>query len=58
MSKLAKKLSGQAQPGLKLYKAGGRVHDDEVMDKIIVKKMMKPGALTGKKCGGKVGKKK
>jgi hypothetical protein len=29
-------------------------HDDAAMDRTLVKKMVKPIALTGKKCGGKV----
>jgi hypothetical protein len=54
MSNLAKVKSGQCQPGLKVYKKGGAVHGDEKMDRAMVKKMVKPGALTGKMCGGKV----
>lgn len=59
MGRLAKVVQGQCQPGLKAYKDGGSVkHDDESMDRAVIKKMVKPAALTGKKCGGKVGKKK
>lgn len=54
MGRLAKVMQGQSQPGLKAYKKGGAVHDDEKMDRAMVKKMVKPTALTGKKCGGKV----
>jgi hypothetical protein len=54
MSKLAKVLGGQKQPGLKVYKKGGMVHDDVKEDKAMIKKMVKPEALVGKKCGGKV----
>lgn len=56
MGKLAKQLGGQSQ--VKVFAKGGSVkHDDVAADKAIVKKMVKPAALTGKKCGGKVGKK-
>jgi len=58
MGRLAKVKQGQSQPGLKAYKKGGAVHDDAQMDRAMVKKMVKPDALTGKMCGGKVGKKK
>lgn len=54
MGRLAKVVQGQSQPGLKAYKKGGAVHNDEKMDKAMVKKMVKPEALTGAKCGGKV----
>lgn len=53
MGRLAKIKQGQSQPGLKAYKKGGAVHDDAQMDRAMVKKMVKPDALTGKKCGGK-----
>lgn len=53
MGKLAKVLGGQKQPGLKVFKKGGAVHDDEAMDRAQIKKMVKPSALTGKKCGGR-----
>ncbi len=54
MGRLAKVMQGQSQPGLKAYKAGGTVkHDDEKMDRQLVKKMVKPASLTGKKSGGK-----
>lgn len=52
MSNLAKVKQGQCQPGLK-YAKGGAVHSDEKMDRGLVKKMVKPAALTGKKCGGR-----
>lgn len=53
MGRLAKVMQGQAQPGLKVYKKGGAVHDDAAMDAAQIKKMVKPSAL--KKCsGGKV----
>ena len=60
MGRLAKVMQGQSQPGLKAYKDGGQVkkHDDEKMDRALIKKAVKPEALTGKKCGGKVAKKK
>lgn len=38
----------------KAFKKGGSVHDDEAMDRQLVKKMVKGSAMTGKKCGGKV----
>ncbi len=57
MGRLAKVMGGQCQSGLKAYKAGGKVHDDAAMDRAQIKRMVKPSALTGKKCGGKVGKK-
>lgn len=53
MGRLAQVMQGQSQPGLKAYKTGGSVHSDEKMDRSLVKKMVKPAALTGKKCGGK-----
>ena len=34
------------------YKKGGKVHDDEAMDKKLIKKMVKPSARTGKSEGG------
>lgn len=57
MGRLAKVQSGQHQSGLRAYKDGGKVHDDAVMDREMVKKMVKPESLTGKKCGGKIKKK-
>lgn len=58
MGRLAKVMQGQSQPGLKVYKNGGAVkHDDEKMDRELIRKAVKPSALTGKKCGGKVSKK-
>ena len=36
---------------------GGAVHDDEAMDRALIKKAVKPSALTGKKKGGMVCKK-
>lgn len=36
------------------YAKGGSVHDDAAMDRALIKKVVKPSALTGKKCGGKV----
>jgi hypothetical protein len=54
MSKLAQHLGGQCQQ-VKMYAKGGMVkHDDVKEDKAMIKKMVKPSALTGKKCGGKV----
>lgn len=53
MSGLAKKLSGQSQQ-VKMYKDGGVVHKDEKQDRGLVKKMVKPAALTKKNCGGAV----
>ncbi len=59
MSKLAQQLQGQCQPGFKAYAKGGVVkHTDEKEDKAMIKKMVKPAALTGKMCGGMVKKKK
>lgn len=55
MARLAQKMqANQVQPGVKLYKKGGAVtkHNDEAMDRQLVKKMVKGAALTGKKCGG------
>lgn len=54
MSKLAQQLSGQTQA--KVFKKGGAVHDDVKEDKAMIKKMVKPNALTGKKKGGRCGK--
>lgn len=56
MGRLAKVMQGQCQSGLKAYKDGGKVmkHTDEKEDKAMIKKMVKPEALTGKKCGGAV----
>jgi hypothetical protein len=54
MGRLAKVMQGQCQPGLKAYKAGGKAHGDAAMDRAQIKKMVKPSALTGKACGGKV----
>lgn len=57
MGRLAKVMQGQSQPGLKAYKGGGSVkHDDTKEDRAMIKKMVKPSALTGKKCGGRAGK--
>lgn len=52
MGKLAQQLSKQSQ--VKVFAKGGAVHDDAAMDAAQIKKMVKPSALTGKKCGGKV----
>lgn len=50
MSGLAKYLSGKSDQ-VKPYKKGGEVkHDDEAMDKKLIKKVVKPSAL--KKCTG------
>jgi hypothetical protein len=57
MSNLAKVKSNCSQPGFKMYAKGGAVHSDEKMDRALIKKAVKKEALTGKKCGGKVGKK-
>lgn len=55
MGRNAQALSGQIQPGAKPFKDGGAVkHDDVKADKALVKKMVKPVALTGKAKGGKV----
>lgn len=43
MGSLAKQLGGQSQ--VKVCAKGGKVHGDEVMDKKLVKKMVKPAAL-------------
>ena len=52
MGNLAKQLGGQSQ--VKCYAKGGAVkHDDAKEDKAMIKKMVKPEALTGKACGGK-----
>ncbi len=57
MGRLAKVIQGQAQPGLKEYKRGGAVkHDDVKEDKKMVREMVKPEALTGKRKGGRCGK--
>jgi len=51
MGRLAKVLGGQAQPGLKAYKNGGKVkHDDVVEDKKLIASELKKRGL---KCGGK-----
>lgn len=53
MGKLAQQTGGQSQ--VKVYAKGGAVkHTDETEDKKMIKKMVKPSALTGKACGGKV----
>ncbi len=58
MSKLAQTMSGQCQDGLKVYKEGGKVtakaHADKAMDTKLIKKLVKPAALTKKACGGMV----
>lgn len=51
MGKLAQQLSKQSQ--VKVFAKGGTVHDDAAMDRKMVKKMVKPAALTGMKKGGK-----
>lgn len=38
----------------KTKKPANKPHDDAAMDRALVKKMVQPTALTGKKCGGKV----
>jgi len=38
------------------FKKGGMIHEDVIEDKKMIKRMVKKEALTGKKCGGKVGK--
>ena len=57
MGKLAKVLGGQSQPGLKMYAKGGSAHNDEAEDRALLRKAVKPSALTGKKGGGRVCKK-
>ena len=55
MGRLAKVIQGQAQPGLRSYKAGGAVHDDEAQDKVLIKKMIDAESKGEKmKKGGKV----
>ena len=47
MGKLAQQLSKQSQ--VKCFAKGGMVkHDDEKMDRALIKKAVKPEALTGK----------
>lgn len=49
------KAANQKRAGFKHvggFKRGGMVHDDVAEDKAMVRKMVKPEALTGKKCGG------
>lgn len=57
MGRLAKVMQGQSQPGLKAYKAGGKVkHDDEAQDRVLIKKMIAQEdkkEKKGMKCGGK-----
>lgn len=50
MSQLMKNKHGQQ---VKPYAKGGAVHDDVAEDKKMIKKMVKPAALTGMKKGGK-----
>lgn len=50
MSQLMKNKIGQQ---VKPFAKGGMVHDDEAMDRKLIKKAVKPAALTGKKKGGK-----
>jgi len=52
MGRLAKVLGGQAQPGLKAYKDGGKVkHDDIVEDKkLIAAELKKRGLKKGGRC--------
>lgn len=54
MGRNAQALSGQCQSGAQPFAKGGKVHGDEKMDRTLVKKMVKKGALTGKACGGKM----
>lgn len=52
MSALAKQLSGQSQA--KVFAKGGKVHDDVVADKKLIKQMVKPATVKpGMKKGGK-----
>jgi hypothetical protein len=53
MGRNAQALSGQVQPGAKPFAKGGKVHSDEKADRALIRKTVKPSALTGKKCGGK-----
>lgn len=54
MSNLAKVLGNQAQPGLKVFKVGGRVCNGEAQDKALIAQGKKPkGKPEGKKKGGK-----
>lgn len=41
MGRLAKVLQGQSQPGLKVFKKGGKVHDDEAEDRALFRQMMR-----------------
>ena len=50
MSQLMKNKTGQQ---VKPYAKGGKVHNDEAMDKALIKKAVKKEALTGLKKGGK-----
>jgi len=53
MGRLAKVMGGQAQPGLKAYKDGGKVekHMDAAEDKkLIVAELKKRGLKKGGKC--------
>lgn len=55
MGRNAQALSGQVQKGAQPFKKGGAVkHDDVKEDRAMVKSMVKPSALTGKACGGKM----
>ena len=55
MGRNAQAAHGQIQPGAQPFAKGGKVkHDDVKEDKAMIKKMVKPSALAGKKCGGKV----
>ena len=53
MGRLAKVIQGQSQPGLKAYKGGGKVHDDEKEDKKLIVKNLKEKKLLKK--GGRCG---
>ena len=41
MGRLAKVIGGQCQSGLKAFKKGGAVHDDEAQDKVLIKRMIR-----------------
>lgn len=51
MGRLAKVMQGQSQPGLKVYKKGGKAHTDEAEDRVLIKKEIKKAM--GKKHGCK-----
>ena len=56
--KAIRRAMGAKKTGSDTWKKGGPApHDDEAMDKALIKKLVRPDAMVGKKAGGKVMKK-